>query len=138
MGASGTERGSVTIWMLGLCVCVLFLGGLSVDLWRVFNERRHLGALADASAIVGAGALDETAWRRDRALRLEPSRAQATALAYLRPRVSAGTSVQVRAQPDRVQVRLGRTVRLSLLGLLAPQREVPVSAEAVVRPARSP
>src|SRR6266540_1415895 len=36
------ERGQVTVWMLGLAVMLLFLGGLSLDLWRAFTQRQNL------------------------------------------------------------------------------------------------
>ncbi|MGH9030897.1 MAG: pilus assembly protein TadG-related protein, partial [Acidimicrobiia bacterium] len=49
----------MTVWMLGLCLMLLLLGGISLDLWRAFSERRALASAADAAAIAGASALDE-------------------------------------------------------------------------------
>jgi hypothetical protein len=132
------ERGSLTIWLLGLSVTVLFLGGLSLDLWRVFNVRRDLAGLADAAAIAGAGALDESAWRQREELLLDPREASATARGFLGPRVAADAVVEVGAWPDRVAVSLSRTVRLPLIGLFSGGVTVPVHAHAVVRPARVP
>ena len=40
-----SERGSITFWVLGLAVATLFIGGLSVDLWRVMSDRRELAAV---------------------------------------------------------------------------------------------
>jgi Flp pilus assembly protein TadG len=58
------ESGTITLWMLGLCLMLFLLGGISLDLWRAFSERRSLAATADAAAVAGASALDEAAYRR--------------------------------------------------------------------------
>ncbi|MGH2732610.1 MAG: pilus assembly protein TadG-related protein [Actinomycetota bacterium] len=49
----------MTIWILGLCVILLFLGGISLDLWRAFSDRRALAGIVDAAAIAGASDLDQ-------------------------------------------------------------------------------
>ena len=72
------ERGTMTLWVLGLCIAVLFLGGLSLDLWRVIAVRRSLVAMADAGATAGANGLDQAALR-DGVLRLDPVVARADA-----------------------------------------------------------
>ena len=41
------DRGSITLWTLGLTVMVLFLGGISLDLWRAFEVRQDLAAMAE-------------------------------------------------------------------------------------------
>src|ERR1700716_167274 len=43
------ESGTITLWMLGLCLMLFLLGGISLDLWRAFSERRSLAATADAA-----------------------------------------------------------------------------------------
>lgn len=131
-----SERGSVTIWLLGLCVCLLFLGGLAVDLWRVMNVRRELAGLADAAAIHGATALDETVFRATGAVMLDPVAAQGRARSYLAPRLEAGTGSRVSLRPDRVAVMLTRPVRLSLLGALLPDQHLRVVVHAEVQPRR--
>ena len=55
------ESGTITLWMLGLCLMLFLLGGISLDLWRAFSERRSLAASADAAAVAGA-----SAWTRPR------------------------------------------------------------------------
>ena len=32
------DRGFLSIWLLGLCLLLLVLGGVSLDLWRVFGD----------------------------------------------------------------------------------------------------
>lgn len=132
------ERGSVTLWLLGIVVAVFFLGGLSLDLWRVFSHRQELVGLADAAAVVGAGAIDEGAFRAGRGVRLDPVRARQQAVAYLRPRVPSGTALQLRAGPGFISVRLTASVRLTLLQILAPDSAIPVSGAATVQPRRAP
>ena len=50
------EHGTITLWILGLCLMLFLLGGISLDLWRSFSERRALAATADAAALAGASA----------------------------------------------------------------------------------
>ena len=77
------ESGTITLWMLGLCLMLFLLGGISLDLWRAFSERRSLAASADAAAVAGASALDEAAYRSTGAVRLVPADAQRRARASL-------------------------------------------------------
>ena len=65
-----SERGSITFWVLGLSIAVLFLGGISVDLWRVMSDRRELAAVADSAAAAGASAIDVDHWRDTGEIRL--------------------------------------------------------------------
>ena len=52
------DAGSVTPWLLGLVVLLLFLGGLVIDLWRLLDARRNLAAAVDAAAVEAVGAVD--------------------------------------------------------------------------------
>ena len=115
------ERGSITFWVLGLAIAVLFLGGLSVDLWRVMSERRELAAVADSAAAAGASALDVDHWRNAGEIRLV-----ADGAAALAGRVIAQHSVAtelsepfgVSVSGDSVQITLTREVDLTLLRIL--------------------
>lgn len=59
------ERGVFTIWTLGLCVCLIFIGGLSLDLWRAFGERRELAGMVDGAAVAAASQIDLVAFRSE-------------------------------------------------------------------------
>ena len=59
-----SERGFFTIWTLGLCVIVLFIGGLTMDLWNAFSTWRNLAEIADG-AVAGASKIDLQAYRQD-------------------------------------------------------------------------
>ena len=110
-----SERGSVTMWMLGLAFALMTLGVLSVDLWALIAERRELTSLADASAVAAVSAVDETAWRQHGALRLDRRLAEARALAGLEPELEP--RIEFDADGVTVRVSLSRTVETALLGL---------------------
>ena len=46
------ERGTVTLWMVGLALCLLVLGWLAVDLARAVAARQALASAADATVAV--------------------------------------------------------------------------------------
>ncbi|MBW3601627.1 MAG: hypothetical protein KY434_02875 [Actinobacteria bacterium] len=130
------ERGSVTVWMLGLCVMVLFVGGLSLDLWRAFSQRRALAGMADAAAVAGAGAVDETAWRTTGTVRLDPDRAAALARRSLasQPGAEAVLAAAVRTGPRLVAVDVSGEVGLTLPRVLLADEPLTVSVSARAAP----
>lgn len=71
-GRSESERGSVQLFMLGLGVAILLLGGISFDLWRLIGERRELAALADSAAIAATSGVDADFFRDQGISRLDP------------------------------------------------------------------
>ncbi len=112
--------------MLGLALIVLALGGLSLDLWRVFLERRELAGVVDAAAIAGASALDEAAFRSRGEVRVDPAKAAGLACVYLRTHSDPpDTCAGIRADQAAIEVTASREVDLTLLNLLVPrgQRE---------------
>jgi hypothetical protein len=133
-----SESGSVTLWMLGLCVMVLFVGGLSLDLWRGFAERRALAAMADAAAVAGAGAVDEVALRTSGIVRLNPDRAAVLARRSLagQPGAAAIQGASVRAGPRLVAVDVFGVVEFTLLRVLLPDDPFTVSVSARATPVR--
>ena len=132
------ERGSVTVWLLGLCVCLLFLGGLSVDLWRVMNARRELVSLADAAAVAGAAAVDEAVFRRDAAVVLDVAAARAAISRHLAGRLPPDAHLHSVVTARRITVALSRQVPVSLLGVLMPGERLRVRVQAAVEPHRRP
>lgn len=115
------EAGSVTIWMLGLAVAVLLLGGIAVDLWRIAAERRELAGVVDGAAIAGASAIDQRSFRTTGRVELDVAAAGAAACSYLRmhtdPPLGCGG---VGATPTVVRVEAERAVDIMLLRVLAP------------------
>jgi len=130
----GGERGTITLWLLGLCVMLFVLGGLGLDLGRGFSERRALHAAADAAALSGAGAIDEGEYRSSGRLVLVPALAEARARADLARQFDTRSLRDFRVVADRehVVVVVDGEVDLSLLRLLAqPAMRVQVRATAV-------
>jgi Flp pilus assembly protein TadG len=134
------ESGTTTLWMLGLCLMLFLLGGISLDLWRAFSERRSLAATADAAAVAGASALDETAYRSSGAVRLMPADARRRAQASLADQLDrrALRDARVEATEEEVTVVVGGAVEFSLLQIVAPGDEFAVRARATARPQASP
>jgi hypothetical protein len=112
------ERGTVALWVLGLCVAVLFVGGLGLDLWRAITVRRELVVLADTAATAGANGLD-VASLRDGFVRLDPGRATVIARETLarHDRFARVRDAWVAVVSERVVVTLEDEVDFSLLRL---------------------
>jgi Flp pilus assembly protein TadG len=134
------ESGTITLWMLGLCLMLFLLGGISLDLWRAFSERRSLAATADAAAVAGASALDEAAYRSSGAVRLLPADAQRRARASLAEQLDrrALRDARVEATEDAVMVTVGGSADFSLLQIVAPGDEFAITVHATARPQASP
>ena len=134
------ESGTITLWMLGLCLMLFLLGGISLDLWRAFSERRSLAATADAAAVAGASALDEAAYRSNGAVRLVPADAQRRAQASLAEQLDrrALRDSRVEATEETVIVTVGGSVDFSLLQVVAPGDEFAITVHATARPQASP
>jgi Flp pilus assembly protein TadG len=134
------DRGFLTIWLLGLCLLLLVLGGVSLDLWRVFSERQALAGLADSASLAGAAGLDPDAARRGLVV-LDPSDAGGRARASIAGQEDKGSlvvssvKIVVVQNPSEVTVSAEGQVHLTLLRLLLGDRPVTlhVSSTAAAR-----
>ena len=132
------DEGTVTLWVLGLVMMMLAIGGIGLDLWRVLDTRRELGLLADSSAVAGASAIDEDILRSSGDIVLVPVAARNRALGVL-----AGSdpldSVVVSIVGDKVSVEVRRTVDFTLLRFLLPDEGgILVEAVGAARPVSAP
>lgn len=136
---SRDESGTVTLWLLGVCLMLFALGGISVDLWRGFSARRALANAADAAALAGASAIDEDAYRRLGVVTLDAARAQARARDYAMREldVDALRDVDVRAEGDVVTVVLQGRIGFTLLGIVDPGGAMAVRVTATATPRRA-
>ncbi len=132
------ERGTTTFWLLGLCLMLFALGGISVDLWRSFSARRALAAGADAAALAGASAIDEDQYRSTGTLVLLPALAERRARSSLSSQLDTAAlrAVDVDATARSVTVVVRGNVTFSLLGLLA-RGDFDVEVSATAAPRRS-
>jgi Flp pilus assembly protein TadG len=124
--------------MLGLCLLLLALGGVSLDLWRAFSQRQALAGMADAAALAGAAGIDRTAARVG-VVRLDPAAATALARASIEGQADPGplvsSEVTVSQDGSEVTVSADGRVELTLLGLLSGRGAIPlhVSSTALAR-----
>jgi Flp pilus assembly protein TadG len=125
--------------VLGLCISLMFLGGLSLDLWRAVAERRQLSSMADSAATAAANGVDVEALRAGN-LRLDPVRAREIALASLGDDVHASSldRIDVAIVGNRVTVTLRDHVRFSLLGLFMGGSHFDIEVHASAEPEERP
>lgn len=129
------DKGSVTVWTLGMVLVVLFLGAISFDLWSGFATRRDYAGAADQAAQAGANALDEALYRSSGARRLEPALAERLAQENLASQDLAGvTAIEVEATPEQIVVELTGTVDVGLLRIFGGGDPLVVHVRAVGQP----
>ena len=132
-----TDRGTVTLWTLGMVLVVMFIGWLSIGAWSAFAERRELASAADNAARAGATALDVDAFRFDGGVRqLDPMLAEDRAWASLAEQ-NLGTisNAVVSATTEQVTVVLESEIDTGLLSLFGGNDEpLRVEVIAIARP----
>ena len=133
------EAGTITLWMLGISLLLFALGGMSLDLWRAFSERRSLAATADAAALAGASAIDEDRYRTSGAVELIPSLAESRAREHISRQLDrrALRRVSVHADAEAVTVVGHGEVGFTLLGVLAPRGDFEIEVTSTATPRRS-
>jgi Flp pilus assembly protein TadG len=133
------ESGTVTFWLLGVCLLLFALGGISIDLWRGFSSRRSLSNAADAAALAGASAIDEEAYRQRGVVELDPALAASRARAHVARQLDAGAlrGVEVRADRTAVTVAVRGELAFTLLAVLDPDGDLPVRVTATATPRRT-
>ena len=132
-----SDRGSVTIWMLGLSVLLLLFGGLAIDFWRALAVQRELAAVADSAAVAAASGIDEEHYRATGEVILDSARAEALGMASMTAQDLDPVSFEVATTVDglSVNVVVVDVVELGLLGLFVDQTEpLTVRAEAAASP----
>jgi hypothetical protein len=130
----GSDRGSVTIWVLGLSMLLLLFGGLALDYWRGLALQRELAAVADSAAIAAAAGIDEEVYRESGSIVLDPERSRGLAEAAVAWQDVDVSALEVDVQPAVVNVTLTAVLELGLLRVFVDQSEpltVRASASAV-------
>lgn len=134
------EQGFFTLWLIGLCLTLFFFAGVAVDGWRIFTERRSAVAIADGAAVAGTKAVDVPYFQATGSAALIPGGSEnpdsgyTAACAYLIQELtpSPSTCSDARfditytgpdaAHPTGVQVKLNRSVPLTLMRILPTTR----------------
>lgn len=113
-----SERGSVTIWVLGLSLLLLVFGGLALDYWRALATQRELASVADSAAIAGASGIDEAVYRNTGQVVLNVGRARGLVFDAVRWQDVEVVAADIVVDPEVVTVTLLAQVDLGLLGVL--------------------
>lgn len=131
------QRGSATIWMLGLSLLILMFGGLALDFWRALALQRELAAVADSAAVAAASGIDEEHYRSTGEVVLAPDRSRLLAFTSIENQdleVEAAV-VEISADGLRVTVQLQSTLNLGLLGILIDEsRPLSIESSATAEP----
>lgn len=132
------ERGSITLWMVGLVMVVFAIGGVAIDLWRGLAAHRQVAAVVDSAAIAAGSGIDEEWWRVSGELRLDPVRV-AEQVAAAGAAAGPGVGLMVTVVPDgsAASVEGVTAIDLTLLGLFT-DGELEISARASAVPVLSP
>lgn len=129
-----SDRGSITIWVLGLSILILLLGGLAVDYWRALALQRELAAVADSAAIAAASGIDEDTYRATGEISLDPTRSRQLATGAVEWQGLEVAGHEVDVLDGSVTVTLTAVLELGLLGAFVDESEpltVRASATAV-------
>lgn len=135
------EKGSITMWMLGLSLLLLLFGGLAIDYWRALALQRELAAVADSAAVAGASGIDEVHYRASGEVVLDQSRSMGLVARSVDFQGVASSDVEVSFAPDNtsVTVLVRGEVALGLLGVFIDDDDpLRVSASATAFPLRLP
>lgn len=133
------QRGSITLWLLGLGICLLVVGGMGIDMWSVVAMRARLVGVAEAIATGAASGISETHWRDTGQIRLDPVRAKQLAwdLASRLPGVElldGPPEILVDSEFRSVTVHVSGSAPLTLLALGVQSGRVGITASATSQP----
>ena len=136
-----SDRGSVTLWTLGLSVLLLLFGGLSIDFWRALALQRELAAVADSMAVAAASGIDEERYRLTGEVVIDPGRARGLGSGYAAAQDVdlVGLEVSTSSDGTSVSVRVVAELELGLIGVFVDRTEpLTVSAGATALPVLVP
>lgn len=123
------DAGQVAPFVVVLALALFTVAGLVLDGGLALSAKAQALDSAQAAARAGAQELDLGLYRRHNVARLHPSRASATARAWL---ATAGMQGEVSATTSRVNVTVQRTSSTQLLRLVGVKHlSVSASASAV-------
>lgn len=122
-----SQRGSVTIWGLGLTIVLAAFAGLVIDTWRVFAERQDLSGMADSAAIAAATAVNIPYLNETGEVVLDGDLAEDRAFEYLLNQDGWSDEISAQAIPSSdgasITVILEKDVDFTLLGPFLPGEE---------------
>jgi Flp pilus assembly protein TadG len=114
----GDDRGSASVFVIGLIVMLMVVAGLVVDGGRAVNARAAVSDDAEQAARAGANQLDLGALRGSGDVRIDPAAARGAAEDFLLVRGYAPGEITADADADRVRVTIEQDVPTQLLSLV--------------------
>lgn len=136
-----SERGSVTLWMLGLSLLLLLFGGLALDFWRALALQRELAAIADSASVAAGSGIDEEHYRTTGEVVIDADRAAGIGSSYVGSQDVTLDQVVITTAPDglSVSVFVVDGLELGLMGVFVDQTApLTVTAEATAVPVLVP
>ena len=111
------DRGSASVFVVGMIVVLFALAGLVADGGRALNARIEIADDAEQAARSGADQVDDASLRGGGSPRIDPGAAQTAATAFLSARGYDASRMTVTANAASVTVVVTDTVQTSLLQL---------------------
>lgn len=136
MKPSDHERGSVTLWVLGLTILLMAFGGLALDFWRALAVQRELAAVADAGVAAAASGIDELHYRTTGEIRLSEDRAVSLGEASVFSQGSDISSYMFTVAPDgsRVDVVVIAEIESGFVAFFAEDGRLEITASSSAEP----
>ncbi len=136
MKQSDRERGSVTLWVLGLTILLLAFGGLALDFWRALAVQREVAAVADAGVAAAASGIDELHYRSTGEIRLSEDRAVSLGAASVDSQGADLTSYVFSVAPDgsRVDVVVIAEIDSGFVAFFAEDGRLEIRASSSAEP----
>jgi Flp pilus assembly protein TadG len=134
------EHGTFTVWALGLCVTLFMIGGLSVDLWRAFSQRRTLTEIADSAARNGANNIDVDQRALNGTVVIEPNSAKTSAQQSINDNAAlnnvniTSSTITVDAATNEIDVEINSNYSFFLLGFFPGAENTTIIAHARATP----
>jgi hypothetical protein len=136
-----SERGSVTLWTLGLSLLLVLFGGVAVDFWRALALQRELAAVADSASVAAASGIDEEHYRSTGEVLIDAARASGIGSSYVASQDVTLEDLIVTTAPDglSVSVLVVDRLDLGLMGVFVDQQApLTVRAKATAAPVLVP
>jgi Flp pilus assembly protein TadG len=124
------------LWILGLAIAMLFIGGISLDAWHAISEQRALAAAADAAAAAGSSGIDTATYAATGNVVLDPTRATQLAVNNLHAQTDLPSPpahvapYQIDVAPKQITVTLHGQVHLLLLRIFNGDQPIDMSVTA--------
>jgi Flp pilus assembly protein TadG len=132
-----SERGdAMVIWVLGLAIAMMSIGGISLDTWHAFSAQRSLAAAADAAAAAGSSGIDTTTYANTGNLVLDPNLATQLALDNLSTQTDlpGPPNPIINVTGNQITVTLHGATHLILLKIFNGDQPITMSVTATASP----